>query len=169
IASADAPDSQEICFIPDNDYPNYIDKLGYKGKNGKFIAPDGKVLGEHKGVLNYTVGQRRGLGIALGKPVFVKNILPSGDIQLAFSGDEFCTDFTLCDIFTVDCKGLNGSATVKIRSAAKPVECSIKTENGETTVHFSAPIRAAAPGQSAVFYDGEKVLGGGFIEKVLGD
>ena len=89
LSCAQKPDSQEICFIPDGDYPGYIHARGLRGAQGRFVAPDGAVLGPHKGVEYYTIGQRRGLGIAYGTPVFVKEICENGDIRLGLSGEEF--------------------------------------------------------------------------------
>ena len=89
LASADAPDSQEICFIPDGDYAAYIAARGLVPLQGRFIGPDGEDLGPHKGVWHYTVGQRKGLNIAYGTPLFVRRIRPNGDVELARGGDEF--------------------------------------------------------------------------------
>ncbi len=163
LPCADAPDSQEICFIPDNNYPAYIAGRGHTGKAGRFIGPDGEDLGEHQGVLHYTIGQRRGLNLALGKPVFVKRILENGDIQLAWAGDEFYSTLTLGDVLTADGQPLNGAYEVKIRSAAKPVPCTVTTDADAVTVSFPEPVRAPAPGQSAVFYRDGLVMGGGVI------
>ena len=86
LASADAPDSQEICFIPDGDYAAYIAARGLVPLQGRFIGPDGEDLGPHKGVWHYTVGQRKGLNIAYGTPLFVRRIRPNGDVELARGG-----------------------------------------------------------------------------------
>lgn len=158
---ADAPDSMEICFIPDGDYASYIEERGLHGKAGRFISPDGADLGPHKGVLHYTVGQRKGLGIALGEPVFVKEILPNGDIQLARAGDEFACSISVADIATPDGAPLPaGDYMIKIRSAAKLASASF---DGCDKISFAEPVRAPAPGQAAVFYRDGAVLGSGFI------
>lgn len=159
---ADAPDSMEICFIPDGDYAAYIEARGLHGKAGHFISPDGADLGPHKGVMHYTIGQRKGLGIALGEPVFVKEILPGGDIILARAGDEFTSKITVTDIVTPGSSPLPaGTYQIKIRSAAPLAEASF---DGEDTLVFAEPVRAAAPGQAAVFYRSGTVLGSGFIK-----
>ena len=166
LASADAPDSQEICFIPDGDYAAYIGARGLQGKQGKFIGPKGEDLGAHKGVIHYTVGQRKGLQIAYGEPVFVKRICESGDIELALGGDEFYSGITLENVTTADGTPFteNGAYTVKIRSRAVPAPCHVSNVSGTTnTITFDEPLRAPAPGQSAVLYNGELVLGGGEI------
>ena len=162
LSCADAPDSMEICFIPDGDYSGFIRARGLTPKEGRFIGPDGEDLGPHAGVDHYTVGQRKGLGLAAGRPLFVKAILPGGDVQLAESGEEYSTRLTLSGIVTPDGKPLaGGDYRVKIRSAAKAVPCQF---DGNHTVTFPEPVRAPAPGQSAVFYRGGFVFGGGFIE-----
>lgn len=165
IPVADKPDSMEICFIPDGDYAAFIEGRGLAGKEGHFIAPDGADLGPHKGVLRYTLGQRKGLGLALGKPAFVKAIRENGDVALGWAGEEFFGGMRLSDVCTPDGAPLPaGHYEVKVRSAAAPVGC---TFDGETLVRFDEPARAPAPGQSAVFYNGDAVVGGGFIAEAL--
>ncbi len=163
---ADAPDSQEICFIPDGDYAAYITQRGCTAKAGNFIAPDGSDLGPHQGVLHYTVGQRRGLNLALGKPVFVKRILADGNIQLGWAGEEFYSNLTLRDIVTADGQPLNGEYLAKVRSAAKPVPCTAAAAGDTVTLTFPEPVRAPAPGQSAVLYRDGMVMGGGVIDEM---
>ena len=163
---ADTPDSMEICFIPGGDYAAYIEARGLTGKAGRFISPDGADLGPHKGVLHYTVGQRKGLGIAAGRPLFVKAILPNGDIQLAESGGEYAARLTVTGVVTPDGAPLAaGDYRVKVRSAAAPAPCRVQPlADGLWEAAFPEPVRAPAPGQSAVFYRGGFVFGGGFIE-----
>ena len=162
LSAADAPDSMEICFIPDGDRAAFIQNHGFESKAGRFIGPDGQDLGPHKGVLNYTVGQRKRLGVAVGQPLFVQSIRPDGNIQLAVSGGEFFTRLILGDIATASGQPLPaGNYLVKVRSAAQAVPC---TFDGVDTITFPEPVRAPAPGQSAVFYCGDSVLGGGLIQ-----
>ena len=165
LACADAPDSMEICFIPDGEYAAFIRVRGFTPKNGRFIGPDGEDLGPHAGVDHYTVGQRKGLGIAAGRPLFVKAILPDGNIQLAESGGEYASRMTVADIATPDGAPLaDGDYQVKVRSAAKAVPCQVcGNPDGTLTVIFPEPVRAPAPVQSAFFYRGGFVFGGGFI------
>lgn len=163
LACADAPDSMEICFIPDGDYAAYIRARGFTPKSGRFIGPAGEDLGPHAGVDHYTVGQRKGLGIAAGRPLFVKAILPGGDIQLAETGQEYSSRITLTDLATPDDGPLSaGEYLVKIRSAATPTPC---VYDGTGVVTFPEPVRAPAPGQSAVFYLDGLVYGGGIIQE----
>ncbi|MCI9405487.1 MAG: tRNA 2-thiouridine(34) synthase MnmA [Oscillospiraceae bacterium] len=171
LPCANAPDSQEICFIPDNNYPAYIEKRFGPMPQGDFIGPDGRVCGHHKGLLHYTVGQRKGLGIALGRPVFIQSIDPQTNrIYLGESGEEYAAGVRLRDCRWIPFDRLPGSLRVgaKIRSAAKEAPASVTPlENGGAQVLFDTPQRAPAPGQSCVLYDGDWVLGGGYIEKQI--
>lgn len=170
LSCSEAPDSQEICFIPEGGYADFLLERGIQSKPGHFIGPEGQDLGPHKGVLHYTAGQRRGLGLALGQPVFVKSILPEGDVKLAYAGDEYANAIHIDDIVTSADAPLNPELQyhVKIRSMAKPVPCYI-TNQPDGTIHiaFQAPQRAPAPGQHAVLYDGPYIAGGGVIRNVF--
>lgn len=168
LSCADAPDSMEICFIPDGDYAAFIRARGYAPPTGRFIGPAGEDLGPHAGIDHYTIGQRKGLGVAAGRPLFVKAILPNGDVQLAESGGEYAQYLTLDGITTPDGAPLpDGDYRVKVRSAAKAVACRFESTGPDTgSLTFPEPVRAPAPGQSAVLYRGGFVLGGGFINTV---
>ena len=171
LASADAPDSQEICWIPDGDYAGFIEKKLGKCSAGEFISPDGAVCGTHKGLLHYTVGQRKRLGIALGYPVFIKEIDPvSNRIYLARTGEEYA-DGILLDHCVIQPNPLlipNEKETarvwVKVRSRASdaPAVLTLLPDNRAKVV-FDTPQRAPAPGQSCVIYYEDIVLGGGYI------
>lgn len=164
---ADAPDSQENCFIPDNDYAKYIIEHGGVNKDGFFISPDGKNIGAHKGIIHYTVGQRKGLNIALGQPVFVNKIdAQSGDVYLTFAGGQMRSQIEVenCVYQLKEALTEPIRADVKIRSVAKAQSAVITPlENGNVSVLFDENVSAPASGQSAVFYIGDSVLGGGFI------
>ena len=161
---ADTPDSMEICFIPDGDYSAYIRARGLTPRQGHFIGPDGEDLGPHLGVDHYTVGQRKGLGLSAGRPLFVREICPDGNIRLAESGGEFNRRITVDSVVTPDGLTLpDGEYLVKIRSAARPTPCVVRSADGLLTVDFPDPVRAPAPGQSAVFYRDGYVMGGGMI------
>lgn len=169
IPSANAPDSQENCFIEGKDYASYIEARCGKMKTGDFISPDGQICGKHKGILHYTVGQRKGLGIALGKPVFVKEINPeNNNIYLAFSGDDTFNEVIINNLTLINNKALENelSVKVKVRSTAEPVDAIISPlENNRARVSFKESQRGVAKGQSLVFYiDNDILLGGGFLE-----
>lgn len=170
IPVADKPDSQEICFIPDNDYVNFI-KREYPNleiRKGNFVWQDGSVVGKHNGIINYTIGQRKGLGVTFGKPVFVTDIRPdSNEVVLGDGTDVFENELYAENI---NCMAIpeftdNMTATAKIRYSHKGQKCTINKEGDKLHVIFDEPVRAVTPGQAVVFYDGEYVLGGGMISR----
>ena len=168
LPSAELKESQEICFIPSNDHTAFIeDLLGKKIPEGYFIDKEGRVLGRHKGVVRYTVGQRKGLGISLGRHVFVTSIDPvENTVTLGDECDLFTSEFYADDlVFQKREYAPYSSANllVKIRYAAPPVPCTVYFGEKEARVVTEAPVRAITPGQSAVFYDDDGVVFGGFI------
>lgn len=168
LGVASKPDSQEICFIPDNDYGRFLsESLGEQVKPGHFVDTEGNVLGEHKGIIHYTVGQRKGLGIALGKPVFVVSIdRENNRVILGDESEVFSNTLIAEDLNFISIPGLDKEkkAKVKIRYSAKEADATLYTvEGGKVKVVFDVPQRAITPGQSVVFYDGDAVLGGGTI------
>jgi len=170
LFTADKPDSQEICFIPDGNYSDFIKQQGYKTKYGWLMSPEGKRLRRHEGVHNFTVGQRKGLGVALGRPAFVKEITEKGDVLLGYAGEEFFTVVELSSPVYTEEKPLKAGDvfTVKIRSAAKGDTAKVIYSDEEKIVlEFETPVRAAAKGQSVVIYNGDYVAGGGFIIKAI--
>ena len=165
---AGKPDSQDICFVPDGDYVSFIEKTtGKRAVPGNFVTPDGLVLGQHKGIIHYTVGQRKGLGIALGYPVFVLEIRPETNEVVLGSNEESlspCVRANQLNFMSVP--DLEGEKRVwaKISYNHKGAWCMVKkTGEDEILCEFEEPQRAAAPGQAVVLYDGEYVLGGGII------
>lgn len=169
LSAAKRADSQENCFIEGKDYAAFIvNRLGNCGiVPGDFIAPDGTVCGRHSGIINYTVGQRKGLGIALGRPVFISAIdAKENKIYLSEQGKDTKSSAIIADITTTSGETLPKvfEATVKIRSTATPVVATITTQqNGTALVTFAQAQRAVASGQSLVIYDGDIVVGGGII------
>lgn len=168
FVNADRPDSQDICFVPDGDYASFIEKNDdYKSVEGDYVDINDNFLGKHKGVINYTIGQRKGLGIALGKPQFV--IDKCAKTNKVVLGDEehlFKTKVYVKDVNFIPFDDLQNEmkVSVKLRYRHEPSEAVIrKTENGTYEIEFSTPQRAPSPGQSAVFYDGDTVVGGGII------
>lgn len=171
LTAANKPDSQENCFIPDNDYAGYIERRYGGCEKGEFISPEGLPCGIHKGILHYTVGQRKGLGIALGRPVFIREIDPvTNRIYLADSGSEYFSGVRLKQVTTISGRPLAPSRLqAKIRSMAPLCDVSVTPgPDGEAEVRFEKPQRAPAKGQSVVLYDGDTVIGGGFITDCIG-
>ena len=169
LIAAQRGESLDICFIPkDDNYADFIERRIGRFPEGDFISPDGKVCGKHKGIIRYTVGQRKGLGIALGEPVFVKKIDGEKNlIYLARSGEEYMDELSVSGLNFVGMlptDNYEGELSVKIRYAAKPVPAKIVIKGDKCTVTFPESVRAATPGQSAVFYEGNKVMFGGFID-----
>lgn len=169
LRTANKPDSQEICFIPDNDYAGFIDRetTGQVPPPGNFVLADGMVVGQHKGITHYTIGQRKGLGIAMGKPVFVTEIRPdTNEVVLGSNEDVFGTTVYAWNLNFMSIPDLEGEMEVtgKIRYSHKGAACTIrKIEDDRAVCQFHEPVRAITPGQAVVFYDGDIVVGGGTI------
>ncbi len=169
LSVASKPDSQEICFINDNDYGKFLSENCDKEiVPGKFVDTQGNVLGNHKGIVHYTVGQRKGLGIAFGKPMFVvaldakTNRVVLGDDSEVFSNELTASDLNFISIE----KPVDGMRVgAKIRYSAKESPATIHVlDNNKVKVTFDVPQRAITPGQAVVFYDGDVVVGGGTID-----
>jgi len=165
-------DSQEICFIPDNDHGAYIKKYsGREIKPGNFVNNEGKVMGTHKGIVYYTIGQRKGLGMAVGKPVFVNDINPlTNQVVVGDEENIFKTGLIAKDLNFIPFDKLESSLRVsaKIRYSAKPQAATlIPIDNDRVKVVFDEKQRAITKGQSVVFYLENLVVGGGIIEKIL--
>lgn len=168
LVNARKKDSQDICFIPDGNYVRFLEENGVTLTPGSFVDKDGTVLGQHRGLPCYTTGQGKGLGIALGRRVYVlsKNAADN-TVTLGDEGELFRTSLTARDVHWI-----SGTAP------AAPVHCTAKTRysqreceaaatplpNGRIAVEFARPQRAVTPGQAVVLYDGDMVLGGGTIE-----
>lgn len=169
IPVANKPDSQEICFVPDNDYAAFIDRAAGEKvpPAGNFVDKDGKILGRHKGITHYTIGQRKGLELAMGHRIFVTEIRPDTNEVVIGENEDVFTDRLLCDrVNFMAVKDLEAPRRVlaKIRYNHKGEYCRIeKLEGGKVQCIFEKPVRAVTPGQAVVFYDGEYVLGGGTI------
>ncbi|MDE6182139.1 MAG: tRNA 2-thiouridine(34) synthase MnmA [Eubacteriales bacterium] len=167
---ANKPDSQDICFVPDGDYAKFIkENSNIKIKEGNFIDKSGKILGKHKGICNYTIGQRKGLGIAFGSPMYVSEIkADTNEVVLTGNDGLFKNKVLIKDFNFMSVEDIEGEVSVcgKLRYSQKQAPCTIKKlENGLVEATFKEPQRAVTPGQAAVFYDGEYVLGGGVIYK----
>lgn len=168
LLNAEKPDSQDICFAPDGDYAAAVERIsGRVSPPGSFVSLDGRVLGTHRGIVRYTVGQRRGLGISASEPLYVCGISAKNNTVLLGGKEELLRSW----VEAGDFRWISGKAP------DKPIRCGVKLRNtqterpafavplGENSVRilFDEPQRAAAPGQAAVLYDGDTVLGGGVI------
>ena len=162
-------DSQDVCFVPDNDYAAFIEKeAGDRVPGpGNFVTPEGKILGHHKGITHYTIGQRRGLELPMGERVFVTQIRPETNEVVIGKNEDIFTTKVLCDrVNYMAMENLKEPrrALAKIRYNHKGEYCMIEElADGKVLCTFEQPVRAATPGQAVVFYDGEYVLGGGTI------
>jgi tRNA-specific 2-thiouridylase len=196
LALAEKPDSQEICFVPGGDYKRFIDAyLAEQGESlpdtsGELVTTDGRVLGQHDGVHNFTVGQRKGLGVATGSPLYVININGAeGKVTVGGNDDLLSRTLIARDVNWIAIAGLRGSGAApsadgsgatpehngfyadapmrvqaKIRHRHEPASAVIEpAPNDEVRVTFDEPQRAITPGQAVVFYDGDLVVGGGWI------
>jgi tRNA-specific 2-thiouridylase len=173
LALAEKPDSQEICFVPGGDYKRFIDAyLAEQGESlsdtaGELVATNGEVVGQHSGIHNFTVGQRKGLGVATGSPLYVIQI-SGANKQVIVGGDEHLYSKTLrtrrINLISLPDLLEPMRVAVKIRHRHEPALAMIeKASPDEILVIFDEPQRAITPGQAAVFYDGDIVVGGGWI------
>jgi len=172
LALAEKPDSQEICFVPGGDYKNFMDAyLAEQGESlpdtaGELVTTDGRVIGEHAGIHNFTVGQRKGLGVATGSPLYVLQI--KGDTrQVVVGGSDNLYSRTLLarrvNLISTDNLTEPMRVRVKIRHRHEPASAIIERIAENVQVTFDEPQRAITPGQAAVFYSGDVVVGGGWI------
>jgi tRNA-specific 2-thiouridylase len=169
FVNAAKKDSQDICFVRDGDYGSFIES--YSGKQfspGNFVDRDGNVLGRHQGVARYTIGQRKGLGIALGQPAFVTEIRPgTNEIVLGSNDDLFGAELYASDVNLISVASIEAPMRVaaKIRYSASPEPATVvQTDSDRIKVAFDKPQRAITRGQAVVLYDGDLVVGGGTIE-----
>ena len=164
-------ESQEICFIPDGDYASFIEAKRGKFPEGDFIDGFGNTLGRHKGIVHYTVGQRKGLGISLGERAFVTDIdAVKNTVTLSFDAPT-AKGVTLTDMAFSGMKAPESDCvrelSVKVRYRAKPILCTACfSSSGVAELEFSAPCSFVALGQSAVLYDGDTVMAGGVIDRI---
>ena len=169
LINAKKRDSQDICFIPDGDYAGYIQqRVNRTYPKGNFVDTDGRVLGEHQGIINYTVGQRKGLGIALGKPAFVKTINPlDNTVTLCDNEELFSRELTAKNINLISVESIREPMRVKAKVRYRhEAQWATVTQIDEDTIKvlFDEPQRAITKGQAVVLYDGDSVIGGGEIQ-----
>lgn len=169
FVNAEKPDSQDICFVPGGDYASVIElQTGKQSPQGNFVDKQGNILGQHKGVIHYTIGQRKGLGIGGPEPLYVCGICPKdGNIILGSNDDLFSREANVADFNWISGTTPQGELRCKVKIRYRQVEqWATVIPTGADTVHivFDEPQRAITPGQAAVLYDGDIVLGGGTIQ-----
>ncbi len=160
-------ESQDICFVTDDSYTKFLEHKGIREERGRFVDRDGNFLGNHKGMLHYTIGQRKGLGIAAREPLYVVAIdAEKNEVVLGSENETFSAGAVV--VFPTFISGAPPSsefrATARIRYRHPGVPCSVRVGEKRLEVAFDAPQRSVTPGQALVFYDGDEVLGGGWIE-----
>ena len=168
IPVANKPDSQEICFVPDQDYAGFIEKnTDAVIPEGNFVDLQGNILGRHKGITHYTIGQRRGLNLARGKRCFVVEIRPdTNEVVIGDNADVFASKLRCSQLnfMSVEDIGTSMEVQAKIRYNHAGASCVLtRTGDDEIVCSFKEPVRAVTPGQAVVFYDGDYVVGGGTI------
>lgn len=181
LNSADKPDSTGVCFVPTGNYRDYlISQSAFKENEGEIVDTQGQVLGKHKGIFSFTLGQRRGLGISTGKPMYVVGIEPSenrvvvGDEDRIYKNKLLAEKISWVDDINADVRGsengiektLEVKAKIRYRHHEDDALVTMKSDT-EAVVEFKNPQRAITPGQAVVFYKNKKVLGGGWINRVL--
>ena len=170
--NADKPDSQDICFVTSGDYGDFLEK--FRGKpypKGHFVDEEGNKLGKHKGIVRYTIGQRKGLGLALKQPMYVAGKDLKKNQVILTTGEGLYSEALEADDFnwiSMEPPKKEYAVSAKTRYNAKPVPAFVSAkEDGTVLVRFAAPERAVATGQAVVLYDGEFVVGGGTITKAI--
>ncbi|HEY3057369.1 MAG TPA: tRNA 2-thiouridine(34) synthase MnmA [Chloroflexota bacterium] len=169
LAVANKPESQDICFVPFKRYTEFIELYAPEVlQPGPIVTTDGQLVGEHRGVALHTIGQRRGLGVATGQPLFVTELQPETNTVVVGGPDQLLkTTCELDEVNWIDGQRPTGPrrAMAKARYRAAEVPCTISTSAAGLRVDFDAPHKAITPGQALVLYDGEYVLGGGTITR----
>ena len=169
VALSQKAESQEICFVPNNDYRTFLAEQGVPVTQGDYIDSAGNVLGRHEGYSNYTIGQRKGLGIALGSPKYVTHIdAEHNRVTLGDHDDLYCTSVDARDVRIRDVEWLRTSpsvdARIRYRSPAVAAEIDFQPDTGTAHLHFHSPVWGVTPGQSLVMYKDDLLVGGGIIK-----
>jgi tRNA-specific 2-thiouridylase len=170
LVTAEKPESQEICFIPDDDYRSFLrSRIPDAFRRGPIMDATGQVVGEHEGLANYTVGQRRGLGLALGRTLYVTALDPARNAVVVGDARDVDVEILVAEQTNwIAIERLEGerAVTAQIRHRHEPAPATVwPLPNGRVEVRFETAQRAPAPGQSVVFYDGDLVVGGGVISR----
>lgn len=159
-------ESQEICFVPDNDYRRFLRDEGVETHPGEYIDREGHVLGRHEGFQHYTIGQRKGLGIALGSPRFVTHIdAEQNRVMLGERDDLLATEATATDLMLIDLEALRANPVVeaRVRYRSPAVKARVAIEDDRIRLQFEQPVWGITPGQSLVLYQDGRVVGGGLL------
>lgn len=166
MPNANDKDSQDICFIPDGDYKAYLNAIGAKNTLGNFLDTNGNIIGKHQGILNYTIGQRKGLGVTFGRPAYVVKF-KGNDVVLGFEDDLFKKNVFVNQLFWAGNSPAEGAKLYcKLRYSAKDAPCTIHyVSDDQIELVFEDAQRAPTPGQAAVLYNNNLVIGGGNIVK----
>ena len=172
LINARKHDSQDICFVPDGDYAKFIEQYtGRKSIPGDFVDTEGNILGKHKGIIHYTLGQRRGLGIPAASRLYVCDISPkTNQVVLGNNEDLFHSELTATKVNLISCESLKEPMRLKAKIRYRHPEqeaVAWQTEDGVLHVRFDKPQRAITRGQAVVLYDGDIVVGGGVIENCI--
>jgi len=168
LVNSRKPDSQDICFVPDGDYASFIRKFkNIDVPEGYFVSTDGEILGKHKGIINYTIGQRKGLGIALGKPAYViKKDMEKNQVIIGDESSLYTDSLDVCDVNLIPFDSLEEPVKITAKTRySQSEQDAVLSYKGDGIYHvdFENPQRAITKGQAAVFYDGDVVIGGGTI------
>jgi len=167
LSVADKPDSMEICFIPDNDYAGWLDRRGATPPPGDFVDLEGKVLGRHKGIHHYTLGQRRGLGVSAATRLFVSAIRPDTNQVVLSTGEDLFVENAFCvepNWIAIEELSAPMEVEVRFRHSKNATPATISPAPGGVAIRTHTPARAPTPGQLAVFYQGDVVVGSGWID-----
>ena len=165
LPNAEKKDSQDICFIPDGDYAAFIEKtVGATKKVGDFVDVNGNIIGRNNGIINFTIGQRKGLGMGFGEPMYVLDKdVHANTVTLGTNDELFKSEVTIRDANISEAFDLSETFNVKIRYSQKSTAAKIYPDGEFYKIKFEEPVRAPAKGQSAVIYFGDLLAGGGFI------
>ena len=170
LKTAEKPESQEICFVPDDDYPAFIKEYAGNIERGEIITREGDALGEHDGLPYYTIGQRKRIGVSRPKPLYVTAIEPASNRLVVGPEEELYSDRMILGNLTMHMQLKDGEELdVQLRYRSGPVKGKVYFNDDRAEVVFAEPAKAVTPGQAAVFYNGDTVTGGGWIESCSKD
>ncbi len=172
LTAAQRGDSQDICFLPEGDYASFVEeKSGRPSPAGNFVTESGQILGKHRGLIRYTIGQRKGLGISSEAPLFVTELRPDTQEVVLSHGEGLFSAGLTADRVSLNCDAWEGFLPVqaKIRYRHTPADALAAIRDGQLILRFQEPQRAVTPGQAVVLYQGDTVLGGGRILRSKGE